>query len=410
MSVRLSPHPPIAARWAPSSPTRGEGKRARLLSLSPLWEREGRATRKAFVLVTLTLLAACARTAPPAPVVSGLRQSAPPPAAKPAPSTPIPRPDRVTVEGGETPYVVARRYDVPVRSLIEANALQPPYALAPGRTLVLPQLRQHVVQPGETLYSISRLHGVDTTSLAQANGLGPPYTVRVGVALVLPAPVETRGAPVVQATAPFAAYAKPAEPAPVVAAREEAPPPAPAVREEALLPPVPAGKAEPAKPVATAPLAEPPPPKPEETAALPPPRAAPPGARTFLWPVRGRVIAAYGTGAGGTHNDGVNIAAAEGTTVVAADAGTVAYAGNELRGYGNLVLVKHADGWMTAYAHNSALLVKRGDKVRRGQAIARIGATGAVGEPQLHFEIRHGARALDPAEYLPPPGATASRE
>ncbi|HUH85666.1 MAG TPA: LysM peptidoglycan-binding domain-containing M23 family metallopeptidase, partial [Stellaceae bacterium] len=327
-------------------------------------------------------------------------------AAKPAPRPPIAHPDRITVEGDEMLYAIARRYDVPVRSLIEANGLQPPYRLAAGRTLILPQLHQHVVQPGETLYSISRRHGVDTSTLAAVNGIGPPYTVRVGAALVLPAPVETRGAPVVQATAPFAAYAKPAEPAPVAVAREEAPPREPTAREEALLPPAPVANPEPAKPAEAEAPPSPPPPKPEQTAALPPPKhegtatlpppepAAPAGARTFLWPVHGRIIAAYGSGAGGTHNDGVNIAAPAGTTVVAADAGTVAYAGNELRGYGNLVLVKHADGWMTAYAHNSVLLVKRGDKVRRGQAIARVGATGAVGEPQLHFEIRHGTRAL----------------
>ena len=143
---------------------------------------------------------------------------------------------------------------------------------------------------------------------------------------------------------------------------------------------------------------------------MPPPLPPPHGnVRSFLWPVRGHVIAAYGTGEGGAHNDGINIAAPQGTPVVAADAGTVAYAGNELRGYGNLVLIKHADGWMTAYAHNSALLVKRGEKVARGQTIARVGATGAVGEPQLHFEIRHGTKALDPAEYLPMPAATAAK-
>jgi murein DD-endopeptidase MepM/ murein hydrolase activator NlpD len=125
--------------------------------------------------------------------------------------------------------------------------------------------------------------------------------------------------------------------------------------------------------------------------------------------VPGRPLASYGTGAGGTHNDGINIAAPAGTPVLAADAGVVAYAGNELRGYGNLLLVKHAGGWMTAYAHNFALLVKRGDRVKRGQEIARVGATGAVGEPQLHFEIRQGTRALDPGDHLPPPAATAAR-
>jgi len=126
-----------------------------------------------------------------------------------------------------------------------------------------------------------------------------------------------------------------------------------------------------------------------------------------MWPVEGRVLSGFGEGAGGIHNDGINIAAPVGTPVVAAEAGVVAYTGNELRGYGNLVLVKHPDGWMTAYAHNEAVLVKRGDAVKRGQVIARVGATGAVGEPQLHFEMRRGTRALDPAEYLPANPATA---
>jgi murein DD-endopeptidase MepM/ murein hydrolase activator NlpD len=344
-------------------------------------------------------------------------------AAPPATATPAPRPERVNVAADDTVYAIARRYDVPVRSLIEQNALAPPYALPPGGTLTLPPVSQHVVQPGETLYSISRLHGVDTTTLAQANGIGPPYRVQVGAALRLPAAVETRGAPVVQATAPIAAYARPAAPvaaapiAPPVVAREEE---AAAARTESLLPPAPAAKpaspagesaAPPSKPPPAPALPSAPPPKPEQLAALPPPVPAAPAERgSFLWPVQGRILSTYGSGAGGTHNDGINIAAPLGTNVVAADAGTVAYAGNELRGFGNLVLVKHADGWMTAYAHNSVLLVKRGDKVRRGQTIARVGATGAVGEPQLHFEIRHGARALDPGEYLPPPSATASRE
>jgi murein DD-endopeptidase MepM/ murein hydrolase activator NlpD len=179
----------------------------------------------------------------------------------------------------------------------------------------------------------------------------------------------------------------------------------PAKSEEkvAALPPPPT-------PAAPPPAAKPAPAPEAKTAALPPPpETVPGGARTFLWPVHGRIIASYGNGPGGTHNDGINIAAPVGTPVLAADAGTVAYAGNELRGYGNLLLIKHANGWMTAYAHNQVLLVKRGDRVRRGQPIARVGATGAVGEPQLHFEIRHGTHALDPGDYLPPEDATASR-
>ncbi len=126
-----------------------------------------------------------------------------------------------------------------------------------------------------------------------------------------------------------------------------------------------------------------------------------PAGRGFVWPVEGRVLSSYGAEAGGGHNDGINIAAPSGTPVVAAAAGTVAYVGNELRGYGNLVLLKHQGGYLTAYAHNSKVLVHKGDRVARGQTIARVGATGAVKEPQLHFEIRDGRNPIDPTTLLP---------
>jgi murein DD-endopeptidase MepM/ murein hydrolase activator NlpD len=349
--------------------------------------------------------AACARTTPPAPVVTGPggRASAPTTSAASVAPKIVPRPDAVTVQTGETVYAIARRFDVPVRALIEVNGLNPPYQLQAGRKLVLPQLRQHIVQPGDTLYSISRRYDVDTTTLARSNGLPPPYRVVVGQPLVLPTTVETGGgrAPVIQATAPAASYAAPAlQTAPAVVARSEPRPVPPPL-------PIEPTKPEPPAAVLAPPATSAPAPPEERIAALPPPAPRSSG-RGFLWPVSGRIVAAYGTGDGGTHNDGINIAAPEGTPVIAADAGIVAYAGNELRGYGNLVLVKHADGWMTAYAHNAALLVKRGEKVRRGQTIARVGATGVVGEPQLHFEIRHGTRALDPGEYLPAPATTAA--
>jgi murein DD-endopeptidase MepM/ murein hydrolase activator NlpD len=163
--------------------------------------------------------------------------------------------------------------------------------------------------------------------------------------------------------------------------------------------------------VPSAPALAPPHPPPPENAAPSPPEAPTVtlAGKGFIWPVQGRVVASFGTGPQGTHNDGINIAAAAGTTVVAADAGEVAYAGNELKGYGNLVLVKHDSGFITAYAHNETLLVKRGQRVTRGQPIAKVGATGTVSEPQLHFEVRRGARVLDPMEYLPAQAATASR-
>jgi murein DD-endopeptidase MepM/ murein hydrolase activator NlpD len=375
-------------------------------------------------LLVLAALAACVkRMQPPAPVVAaeggGRSATAAATSAAPAPDT---RSSTATVQPGETLYAVSRRYEVPVRSLIDANNLAPPYTLDPGRSLTLPQVRHHVVRPGETLYAISRIYDVDTTTLARSNGLTPPYVVSTGDTLTLPAPVQvaaTRGpAPVIQATAPSGltppATAQATAPSAVAPAPQPAPPPPPTVIARTELPPPAPSPAPPLASSPTDPRATPPPrpaPPPEETAALPPPPLAAPrdATRRFLWPVHGRVIASYGAGAGGTQNDGINIAAPAGTAVVAADAGVVAYAGNELRGYGNLVLVKHAGGWMTAYAHSSAVLVKRGDRVKAGQTIAKVGATGAVSEPQLHFEIRRGTRALDPSEYLATPAANSGR-
>jgi murein DD-endopeptidase MepM/ murein hydrolase activator NlpD len=133
--------------------------------------------------------------------------------------------------------------------------------------------------------------------------------------------------------------------------------------------------------------------------------AASPGASEatsgrFRWPARGRVIAGYGRRPDGTQNDGINLALPQGAEVHASEAGKVAYAGNELKGYGNLVLIRHDNGWVSAYAHNDQLLVKRDDVVRRGQVIAKAGKTGSVDQPQLHFELRQGSRPVDPMPHL----------
>ena len=124
--------------------------------------------------------------------------------------------------------------------------------------------------------------------------------------------------------------------------------------------------------------------------------------------MRGRTIAGYGPKKNGLHNDGINIAAPRGAPVQAAENGVVVYIGNELRGFGNLILIKHAGGWVTAYAHNADFLVRRGDTVKRGQVIARIGSSGNVATPQLHFEIRKGARSVDPTRFLGPQRAAAA--
>src|SRR5215470_5155867 len=263
------------------------------------------------------------------------------------------------------------------------------------------------VQRGDTLSDIAHAHHVPMRVLAEANGLPPPYRIQAGRTLMIPEAGQPRApAPVSVAALASTEPSAPVQPATRPDSAASAPPGASSI-QAASLPPVvsPAREAKgeaAAAPTNSAdivppPAASPSTPPPSSGAAEPP---APHSANTFLWPVRGRILAAYGSSSDGTHNDGINIGAPRGAAVEAADAGVVAYTGNELRGYGNLILIKHADGWISAYAHCDQLLVKRGEKVSRGQVIARVGSTGNVSEPQLHFELRHGREAVDPREFL----------
>ncbi len=373
-----------------------------------------RLLQRAALLLAL-LASACVRQLPPAPVVPGNGIDA-----RGQPAAPAPHPDTIVVGAGETLYGVARRYDVPIRSLIEANNLQPPFRLLKGQRLVVPQVRTYTLQPGETLNAVSRRFGVDVSTLAATNHLAPPYPVHAGEVLILPAPVQSASASApapVDGSATVEQSQTPA-PAPLIVAQPLVPPPA----KPEPVPPQSAGVAPP-QAVAPSPLpaAPAPPAAQQQVAALPPivppstvpppgPHAEPPHTGLgFQWPVRGAMVVGYGPGASGTQNDGINIAATRGTAVAAANDGVVAYAGNELRGFGNLILIKHAGGWTTAYAHCETLRVKRGDRVKRGQIIATVGQTGTVTEPQLHFEIRQGAHALDPTSYLPPDSAATAQ-
>jgi len=406
------------------------------------------------VLPVLFLLAACHQSDNPAPIYDG-GTGGPHPlgAVNVVPTTQSgileTAGGRTTVQQGETLYAISRRSGVPVRSLIDANNLQPPYRVQAGQVLTVPRTRQHIVQQGETLYSVARRYDVEAASLARTNHIDPPYTIKLGQPLLLPPPATeapslvaggqptsalSPAAPVApaQQTAPAAAggvttTALPPPMAPVGSAQALVPPPVTAASPNAPPPPT-AAPIPPPAPPRPAPVAPPPPvdaaeapppaaavsPPEPESGAAPPPHAAPsvavaalveghraPSAPLFGWPVGGQIVSTYGPAAGGTHNDGINISAPAGTTVAAAESGTIAYAGNELRGFGNLLLIKHDGGWVTAYAHNQVLLVKKGDRVRRGQAIARVGNTGGVASPQLHFELRNGTKAVDPLDHLP---------
>lgn len=237
----------------------------------------------------------------------------------------------------------------------------------------------HVVQPGETLMSLGRRYGKSRIEIARANNLPYDYRVQVGQKLVIP------GVRASQASAPQPPKA-------------QSPQSQPASVKPATAPPAgarPKGGEKVASVEATAGVNAVHPAKDDDAEASP---SGP--AQSFRWPVRGRVIAGFGPKPNGQQNDGINLAVPEGTSIKASDDGVVAYAGSELKGYGNLVLVRHNNGYVTAYAHASELLVKRGDQIKRGQIIARAGQTGNVTSPQLHFEIRKGKEPVDPIQYL----------
>jgi murein DD-endopeptidase MepM/ murein hydrolase activator NlpD len=222
-------------------------------------------------------------------------------------------------------------------------------------------------------------------AIAKANNMTLAQQLRIGQRVVIPGGSAPR-------------VAMPAQPAPVAPAT--APQQHAAVKPEAApaVKPTAAPKVAQAEPPQTArvvtPAADP---LPEPATGSAP---ANNNAVSFRWPVRGRVIAGFGPKPNGQQNDGINVSVPEGTPIKAAEDGTVAYAGSELKGYGNLVLVRHSNGFVTAYAHASELSVKKGDAVKRGQVIGKAGATGNVTSPQLHFEVRRGATPVDPAQYL----------
>ncbi len=352
------------------------------------------------------------QSAAPAPDVTGSVRSAPTGRVDSSalPPPPTGGPNSYASSGAGQPLYGAPNYGGQGGSLASGSYVAPGYT--PPSAPVAPRVAggTHTVQGGETLNSVARLYNVTPAALGAANGIAPGNTVRTGQTLVIPP--GGHGATVAQAPAAAAPRGS------GTLGTMPAPGPAPAPTVAAAKPaPVPPTSAKPTPVVVASPA-----PEPLKTAAAAPSPAASPKVETaakvsavadaddaprtagggpqFRAPVRGRVISSFGPKPGGARNDGVNFAVPEGTAVRAAEDGVVAYAGNELKGYGNLVLIKHSDGYVTAYAHASELDVKRGDTVRRGQIIAKAGQSGGVQSPQLHFEIRKGSTAVDPSRYV----------
>jgi len=336
-------------------------------------------------------------------------------------------PFKIRVQGGDTLYKISKKYGVGIRELIEINNLRPPYLLSPSQVIKLPKAKFHMVNEGDTLYAVSRSYGVDLSRLIHVNNLNEPFIIKQGEKLRIPSLTQSYQYVAKAVTKPVIVQKgelssitqrdigklnkEPDQPKYILPNEVKLGRVSDASNNtgsNGLLKP----KLRPGvyprpnlKPETRRQLASNPKKKMKyqkasySTKVLSRNNVA--KARGFDWPARGTIISRFGPKKGGLYNDGINIRAAEGTSVFASDNGMVVYAGNELRGYGNLVLLKHSNGFVTAYAHANNIFVKKGQVVKKGQKIASVGSTGHVSVPQLHFSIRKGRKAINPQSYLP---------
>ncbi len=316
-------------------------------------------------------------------------------------TTTVPKGGTVRVEQGMTLYSISRANGLTVAQLASANGIRPPYTVSTGRVLRIPGVAQavapksayvsedqvasnepvmkpsagkHTVRGGETLYSLGRKYGVSPFAIADLNGLSNDTSLSIGQSLRIPSgrgKMLVTKVPAVEESEQIASNDEPSE---IDETPQNLELKKPTLDDEV-------------------PVVEP---VPQQTTEV----GTAPAMGGMRWPVKGKIISEYGAKPNGLKNEGINIAVPEGTGVRAAESGVVAYAGNELKGYGNLVLIRHEGGWVTAYAHAKELFVKRGDIVKRGDVIAKAGQTGSVSSPQLHFEVRKGATAMDPMKFL----------
>jgi murein DD-endopeptidase MepM/ murein hydrolase activator NlpD len=258
----------------------------------------------------------------------------------------------IPVEAGDTIYTIANRYQVTPRRIILANNLAPPYDLSGLDTLQIPKPRSHVIIAGDTLQKISKRYAVSVSDIIRLNGFEESYSLRAGMAVAIPRRLD------------YSLLDLPADQS---------------------------------TPETTNPI--------ENTAVKPVPKAVGQSVAfvndgVFSWPVNGNIIETFGETARGVHNDGVNIGAAEGSAVRASQKGEVAFVGVGLKSFGNLVLIKHEGGWITAYAHLGSIEVKEGERLDQGDVIGTVGMSGRVDTPQLHFELRKARKPVNPENYL----------
>jgi murein DD-endopeptidase MepM/ murein hydrolase activator NlpD len=305
-----------------------------------------------------------------------------------------------TVKSGDTLTSIAKKFDVNVNDLAEDNKIKKGQTLRLGQKIKGPASEQkaYVAQSGDTLAEIGKRFGVTARALAAENGLRATATIKKGQRIRLPDGFRDKGPLKTTTTVTKPAAAEPSN----TYARVETPTPTPSTPSAPV--PYTPSYPRPSAPVAAQPITPPASSRPliESSAAPTEAEIIASGKGKFDWPLRGEVISDFGVKGTGQRNDGLNIRAPQGTPVLAAADGEIAYAGNQVPTFGNLVLVKHADGWVTAYAHLSSATVKMRQQVRQGEQIGSVGATGGVNEPQLHFEMRYAPTVKDKAKPVDP--------
>ena len=244
---------------------------------------------------------------------------------------------------GDNLYSISKKFNIPIQKIIKSNKITSPFKIFPNQKIFLPRNKVYTVKKGDTLYSISRKFKTDLFSLSVLNKLNNVNQIKVNQKILIP---------------------------------------------EYILKPKKIKQKE--KPLQ----------KTENKKIIKKKLLTNKVDTDFIWPVKGKILNNFGSETPGFFNDGINISSNLGTSVKASLDGEIVYSGNEIPGYGNLILIKHSKNWITAYAHLEKIVKKKGNYVKKGETIGLVGKTGNVSEVQLHFEIRKGKEAVNPLKYL----------
>ena len=247
------------------------------------------------------------------------------------------------VNKGDNLYSISKKFNIPIQKIIKSNKIKSPFKIFPNQKIFLPRNKVYTVKKGDTLYSISRKFKTDLFSLSILNKLDNVNQIKVNQKILIP---------------------------------------------DSILKPKKIKQKE--KPLQKT-----------ENQKIVKKKIFPKKLDLdFIWPVKGKILNGFGSLTPGFFNDGINISSTLGTSVKASLEGEIVYSGNEIPGYGNLILIKHSKNWITAYAHLEKIVKKKGNYVKKGETIGLVGKTGNVSEVQLHFEIRKGKEAVNPLKYL----------